>query len=152
MRIAIFAMTLMVAGPVQSGPAPRTIFSCILDNNRTVRVTAAGRRLTYSYGMPRRAELTIVGSARAGNVYWMTQRYAGLQYQLRFARGAYSYVLFSMDANAMSQSSDVSGLVVMRRTARVSHGSCKKHERFRWSSSRGLPVGLPEDDEAFSAM
>lgn len=79
----------------------------------------------------------------------MTQRYAGLEQQLRFTRGAYSYVLYSMDANEAKGSNAVSGIVVIHGSRRIADLSCLPHATFGENYDFDE---LPQDTGAFTAM
>jgi hypothetical protein len=146
----LVALLLMASAPPPSSPAPRTIFSCAVGGGRIARVTVRGRLLTYHYGRPGRDELRIVGGPGSGNVYWMTQRYTGEESQLRFTQGAFSYILYSMGGNSMTDAQPVSGLVVQRGpTRRLLDRSCARHAVF----GEGYDFdSLARDSEDFTAM
>jgi hypothetical protein len=134
------------AGAVQGGAT--TLFSC-RTGGKTATVTASGPRLTYRFGTRRAAELTIQAGPRTGNVFFMRQRYASIETQIRFTRGGYSYILYSMGASVVADSNAVSGLVVMRGNRRISDRSCTPHAEF---SADYAYDALPEDNERFTAM
>jgi len=147
---AAVAVTLPSAAQAQSGDGLRTMFECSLRNGKTVRVTSQGGNLFYRYGTQRRDELSLRGSPRSGNVFIRRERYASMHTQLRFVRGTYSYIVHSMGGNAQTGSNNVSGLVVMRGTRRISSHSCRQHAEFR--AGFDLLDRLPEDSETYSAM
>ncbi len=147
---AAAAFCLPGAAMAQSGSGQETVFQCTLRNGKSVRVTAQGGNLFYTYGRGNRRELALRGSARSGNVHYMQQRYASIQSQLRFTNGGYHYIVHSMGANAQSGSSDVSGLVVMRGNRRIADQSCRRHAEFQGGFD--TLQGLPDDGEAYSVM
>lgn len=154
-RVAmILAVAIGVALPLpaaaQSGDGQRTVFECILRNGKTVRVTSQGGNVFYNYGRRDRPELSLRGSPRSGNVYFMRQRYAGPQMQLRFTNGEYSYIVHAMEGNAHRDANAVSGLVVMRGTRTIADHSCRRYTDFK--DSFDLLDSLPEDSEAYTAM
>ena len=104
---------------------------------------------SYTFGRPGRPELRLTGSAAAGDVHFMAQRYAGPEYQLRFSHAPYSYVVYSMTANPVAGSHAVSGLVVMRGTTRIADLSCRRFAAF--TSTDDL-LALPPDTDAYTAM
>lgn len=134
----------------QSGSGVETVFRCTLRNGKTVSITAQGGNLFYAYGTPRRAELSLRGSARSGNVFFWQQRYASILSQVRFTRGDHHYILYSMGANGQTGSSAVSGLLVLRGSRRVSDHSCRRHAEF--TGGFDLLNRLPQDSETYSAM
>jgi hypothetical protein len=152
-RIAAIAL-VMVANPAvpafaqgRAG-APQKVFACSL-GKKAVSVTAVGSILTYRFGTPAKAEMTIVGSAALGNIFYRTDRYASTEYQLRFTNGPYSYIVYSMGPNASTGTMPVSGLVVMKGKRRIADMACVRQAGF--STAFDLDA-LPEDDEAYSAM
>lgn len=147
---AAIAAALPSVASAQSGDGLRTVFECTLRNGRTVRVTSQGSSLFYHYGRGNRAELSLRGSPRSGNIYFMRQRYAGPQMQLRFTNGGYSYIVHNMEGNARVDARGVSGLVVMRGQRRIADHSCRRYSEFR--ASFDLLDSLPQDSEAYSAM
>lgn len=129
-------------------PAPTKLFSCAV-GPKTATVTAAGDQLTYNFGLPGKPELTISGDPKSGNIFWMVQRFAGIEQQLRFRRGDYSYVVYSVAGNETSGSAAISGLVVMKGDKIISDKTCAAQAEF--STDHDWDA-LPEDTEAFSIM
>jgi hypothetical protein len=84
----IALMAVGAAPTVRAGSISTTVFRCSI-GKKTVSVTRADRRLTYHYGMGNKDEMSIVGIPGSGNVFQMTQRFAGVEYQLRFRKGEY---------------------------------------------------------------
>jgi hypothetical protein len=146
---AAAAFCLPGAALAQSGSGIENVFQCTLSNGKTVRVTAQGGNLFYTYG-GRRAELSLRGSARSGNVHYMQQRYASIQSQLRFSNGGYHYIVHSMGRSVVADSSAISGLVVMRGNRRLADHSCRRFTEFR--GGFGTLRAMPEDSEAYSVM
>lgn len=147
---ALAVLAVPGAATAQSGNGPETIFECTLRNGKTVSVGSQGGNLFYRYGRAGRAELTLRGSSRSGNVYFMRQRYAGPQMQLRFTNGGYSYIVHNMEGNAQTDARGVSGVVVMRGNRRIADHSCRRYSEF--TGGFDLLDSLPEDSEAYSAM
>ena len=127
--------------------AAKILFTCAI-GAKTVSVTAAGKSLTYHYGTAQKDEITIVGSVAAKNVFEMSQRYAGMEYQLRFTNAGVSYIVYSAEGNPQMGATAISGLMVLRGTKTVADKSCA-----RWSEVT-LPddLTLPQDTAAYSAM
>jgi hypothetical protein len=132
----------------QVAGAPIKLFSCSL-GGKVVSITARGSELTYHYGTPGKDEISIAGSAASGTVFWMTARYAGPESQLRFKNGDYSYIAFSMEGNASTGASAISGLTVMRGKETISDKYCSKFTGFSQSYDYSK---LPEDTDEYSAM
>lgn len=136
------------ASPVHAEGKSTTIFSCSI-GKKTASVTLADGQLTYHYGIRGHDELTIVGIPASGNVFQMAQRYAGMEYQLRFKTDDYSYILYASEGNAQAGAAAVSGLVILQGTDRIADRSCARFTEF------SIPLdtlGIPEDTEAYSAM
>ncbi|OYV39899.1 MAG: hypothetical protein B7Z81_02740 [Acidocella sp. 20-61-6] len=150
--ITVSALVLLLAFgamPIaHAGSAPTTIFSCAI-GHKTVSVTSVGGQLTYHYGTARKDELTITGIPSSGNIFEMSQRFAGMEYQLRFKNGTYSYIVYDSEGNSHSGASATSGLVVMQGTKTIVDRSCTKFSEFSVSIE---DFGIPEDMEAYSAM
>ena len=144
---ALFAAALPTAASAQ---ASETVFQCTLTNGKTVSVTARGDQLNYRYGTPRRAELTLRGTPRSGNVHFMQQRYASIQSQMRFTNGDYHYIVHSMGASQVARSNSISGLVVMRGNRRIADHSCRRYSEFEGGFE--IRQQLPEDSEGWSVM
>ena len=146
----LLALALPGAAAAQSGDGLRTIFECTLRNGKTLGVTTQGGNLFYKYGAGNRTELSLRGSPRSETVFFMRQRYAGPQMQLRFTNNGYSYIVHSMEGNGRTGARGVSGLVVMRGARRIADHSCRRHTEF--TGSFDLLDALPRDSEAYSAM
>jgi hypothetical protein len=151
--IASAAVAILgVAAPAeaQRHGGAETVFSCAVRGGKTVTVTNSGGTFTYRYGTRAHPELTLTGGARTGNLHFMRQRYAGVEMQLRFTRGAYSYIVYAMEGNGQTGTNPVSGLVVMRGSRRISEQSCTHYTDF--ASGFDALDALPQDNAAFTAM
>lgn len=124
------------------------LFACLIGEKR-VAVTSAGGQLTYHYGTANKDEISIVGIPESGNVFQMTQRFAGMEYQLRFRSGDFSYIVYSSEGNGRVGAAAASGLIVMRGTKQLSDKSCA---RFAELAMPADSLKIPEDADAYSAM
>ncbi|WP_026792258.1 hypothetical protein [Pleomorphomonas oryzae] len=141
-------IALALASPAHAEGKSKTIFSCAI-GKRTASVTLADGQLTYHFGTRAHDELTIVGTPASGNVFQMAQRYAGMEYQLRFKSDDYSYILYAAEGNPQVGAAANSGLVILQGTDRIADRSCAKFTEF------AVPLdglGIPEDTEDYSAM
>src|SRR6185312_8371444 len=119
-------VALIALGPASTVHAEgnsTTIFTCSI-GKKTVSVTHAGGRLTYHYGTAINDEMSIVGIPASGNVFQMTQRFAGMEYQIRFKNGEYSYIIYDSEGRGRTGAAASSGLVIMQGTKRISDRSC----------------------------
>lgn len=117
---------------VMSAPAPlraETLFQCSF-GARQVSVTRDGARLTYGYGRPGRAELTLTGDAASGSVFYHRTLYArGEDQTLRFTNGDYSYVIFngwSAPNLYLEGARDFSGLLILRGGRVIRRLNCRE--------------------------
>ncbi|HEY5412836.1 MAG TPA: hypothetical protein VIJ94_19120 [Caulobacteraceae bacterium] len=144
-------VALIALGPastVHAEGSSTTIFACSI-GKKTVSVTRADGRLTYHYGIGIKDEMSIVGIPTSGNVLQMTQRFAGMEYQLRFRNGEYSYIVYDSEGNSRVGATASSGLVIMQGTKQISDRSCGRFTEFAVSVDS---LGIPEDTDAYSAM
>ena len=75
---------------------PAFNFTCVL-GSKAVRITTEGEDLVYRYGPAGAPELTIRGSAKNDNIFFRHDMGPRSEaQQLRFANGAYAYVLSSL--------------------------------------------------------
>lgn len=147
---------LGLAGLVPFGPglaartaaSSGTIFTCRI-GHRTAFVTMTSGRLVYHFRTAGKEEMTITGIPAAGNIFQMSQRYAGMEYQLRFTNGPYSYIVYSSEGNGNVGAAATSGLVVMRGSERISDRSCS---RFANLTMPDDTFEIPEDTDIYSAM
>jgi hypothetical protein len=142
--VALFMPTALFA---QAG-TPKGLFACSI-GKKTVSVRAIESQLIYEFGTPTHIEMTIIGSVGQGNVFYRSDRYAGMEYQIRFKNGAYSYIVYSMEGNGYTGAEPSSGLVVMKGAKRVADMSCVRHAEFSPAFDYDQ---LPEDTDEFSAM
>ena len=132
----------------QSPARAQRVFACSL-GKKSVSVTAVGAELTYKFGAPGKTEISIVGSIARGNVFHRENRYAGMEHQLRFVSGEYSYIVYNMEGNARAGASALSGLAVMEGAKVVADMQCTRYAEF----GVGFDVqSLPQDGEEHSAM
>src|ERR1035437_2848517 len=144
-------VALMALGPASTVHAEgisTTGFTCSI-GKKMVSVTRADGRLTYHYGTGNKDEMSIVGIPSSGNVFQMTQRFAGMEYQLRFRNGEYSYIVYDSEGNGRVGAAATSGLVIMQGTKQISDRSCSRFAEFAVSLDS---LGIPEDTDAYSAM
>ncbi len=112
-------------------------------------MTTQGDQIVYHFGTASKDEITIVGSAASGNVFEMAQRYAGWEYQLRFTKDNFSYIVYSSEANERVGASATSGLVVMKGTKRILDKNCSPQAYVTLPPER---LKVPQDSETYSAM
>jgi hypothetical protein len=144
-------VALIALGPastVHAEGSSTTVFTCSI-GKKTVSVTRADSRLTYHYGTKNKDEMSIVGIPASGNVFQMAQRYAGMEYQLRFRNGDYSYIVYDSEGNGRVGAAATSGLVIMKGTKQISYRSCARFTEFTVPLDS---LGIPEDTDAYSAM
>ena len=144
-------VALIVLGPgsiVHAESNSTTVFTCSI-GNKTVSVTHADGRLTYHYGTGDNDEMSIVGIPALGNVFQMTQRFAGMEYQLRFKNGEYSYIVYDSEGSGRMGAAASSGLVIMQGTKQISERPCARFTEFAVSLDS---LGIPEDTDVYSAM
>lgn len=146
MRKILILAALLSATPALAG---EKIFDCKLGTKRAT-VTVERGRVIYRYGSGNLAELTIAGSGATGNVHGYVGRYAEILRQVRFTKGEYSYILYTMGASRRADSSAVGGLTVMRGTKVLSNRACKPWVEF--TGGYQALDGLPQDDDSWSAM
>ena len=149
-RLGAVALVCLASGGAGLAEAtPAKLFACAIGANE-VSVTAAGGRLVYHYGTADKEQMTIVGIPASGNIFQLTQRFAGMEYQLRFKNGEYSYIVYSSEGNARSGASATSGLVVMRGTKTISDKACAPLAELAMPGD--LLKGVPEDSDKYSAL
>jgi hypothetical protein len=136
------------ASASQPSSKPLILFTCSV-GNKTVSVTTVGDQLTYHYGTQAKEEMSITGTAKSGNIFWLTQRFAGIENQMRFKSGDFSYIVYDSEGNGNVGAAATSGLVVMKGTKTIADKSCAKYTEF--SASYDFNT-LPEDTDAYSAM
>ena len=141
-------ITLGPASAVHAEGNSTTVFTCSI-GKKTVSVTHADGRLTYHYGTGINDEMSIVGIPASGNVFQMTQRFAGMEYQLRFKNGEYSYIVYNGEGSGRVGAAATSGLVIMQGTKQISDRPCARFTEFAVSLDS---LGIPEDTDAYSAM
>jgi hypothetical protein len=131
-----------------SAQAAVPLFTCRIGAH-TVSVSDDGGQLAYRYGTAGKTEMSIVGTAKSGDVLQLEQRFAGMEHQLRFKTGGFSYIVYSSEGNGRTGASATSGLVVMQGAKRLSDKSCSPYAELT------LPPdseAIPQDSDAYSAM
>jgi len=97
--------------------------------------------------------MTITGDANSGNVFYWSGRYTNIEQQLRFTRGDYSYIVFSLGANANLGSGGYSGIEVLKGTTVISDTKGQKDTCSPFADLNiWMDNDLPEDDDSWSAM
>jgi hypothetical protein len=144
--VALMALDPVTAIRAQGVPA--TVFTCAI-GKKTVSVTQADGQIAYHYGAGGRDEMTIVGTPTSGNVFQLSQRFAGWEHQLRFTSGDYSYIVYDSEGNGRVGAASSSCLVIMQGAKQISDRSCKRYAEFAVSLDS---LGLPEDSDAYSAL
>lgn len=142
------AAALLSLGSMAGANAATPLFTCRIGSH-TASVTDTGGQLAYHYGTAGKTEMSIVATAKSGNVLQLEQRFAGMEYQLRFKNGAYSYIVYSSEGNGRSGAAAVSGLVVMKGTKVLADKTCSPY------ADLTLPPpseGIPQDSDTYSAM
>jgi hypothetical protein len=141
--MAAVAVWILLPGQLAAQQPGRaeTLFACTLDGGKRVRVTRQGDRLTYRFGTARRAELTIVGSPSAGNLFAATALHGGSTYytQLRFVRGQHSYIVYAMEGGRITDSAGSSGLIVFRDGRRIAQRNCARLTELSFGAIREVP-------------
>lgn len=111
----------------------RTLFACSAGVDR-VTVTKVGKRLTYTFKHQGQTELTITGDAQSGAVFYRRTTFPHAEHQqLRFRRGAFSYVIFNRWAAPdydQRGAEDFSGLLVLRGRHLLRRIDCKRGGEF----------------------
>lgn len=149
MKSLALLLAALVACSGNRPPDNRTVFACSL-GAKQVSVTASGNQLLYRFGTSGRTELAITGSVARNNLFFRSARFAGIENQLRFTNGRFSYVVFSLAGNPGAGARGVSGLTVFDGQRTVSELTCK-----RWTELHASVFetwNLPEDGEDWSAI
>ena len=127
-----------------AGGHPQRIFQCSF-GKKEVLVSRAGPLYLYSFGIPGRPEVQIVGDPRQRNVFASGSfgTLDGFQ-NLRIANGRYSYVVFFnglTETYKTPRASIDSGLAVFDGTRRISKFSCKSGIGFQrgWDDASTPP-------------
>jgi hypothetical protein len=149
--IMLALAALMPAGlgfMARAEEAPTKVFTCAI-GKKTVSVTSADGRLIYHYGTANKDEMSIVGIRTSGNIFQMKQRFAGMEYQLRFRNGEFNYIVYSNEGNGRVGAAATSGLVIMRGAKRMSDRSCSQFAELVMPADA---LAIPEDTDTYSAM
>lgn len=145
--------TLAMAGLSPALANPVMIFDCHLPAGKRVTVTQDGATFTYRHATAHGTDLTITGSATSGNIFYWSGRYTNIEQQLRFTKGDYSYIVFSLGANANLGAQGYSGVEVLKGTKVISDTNGNNDTCSPWVDLK-IPMDndLPEDDDSWSAM
>ena len=115
-----------------NSPAPLAVFNCRAGSKR-VAITQRGDRLTYSFGSPGRAEISLTGSPQGGVFYHRTMYNRGEDQTLRFVQGQWSYLVFNrwqapqqLSSERIEPEYNVSGVLVMKGDRLVRRIDCNK--------------------------
>lgn len=152
-----FVMILVLAALLPPGScfvaapegSPVKVFACSIGDKK-VSVTTVDGRLVYRYGTASKDDLSIVGMPGSGNIHWLEGRFAGMERQLRFTNGEYSYIIYAAEGNANSGAAGTSGLIVARGKRVISERSCSRYTDLDLPDVNEL--GIPMDSEAYQAM
>jgi hypothetical protein len=129
--------------------SPTKVFACSIGDKK-VSVVTVNDRLIYRYGTASKDELSIVGIPVSGNIHWLQDRFAGVESQLRFTNGEYSYIIYSTDGNANAGAAATSGLIVARGTKVISERLCSPYAELVMPDFNA--IGIPMDSEMYQAM
>ncbi|WP_419807303.1 hypothetical protein [Sphingomonas sp.] len=149
MKVLVSVLAMLAAGAGHRPPDNQDVFKCSL-GAKQVEVTAAGDQLVYRFGTKSRAELTIAGSVARRNLFYRSARFAGIEHQLRFTNGRFSYVVFSLAGNPGVGARGVSGLTVFDGQRTVSEFTCRRWTELNPSAFESWPIA--EDGEDWSAI
>lgn len=136
--------------PVQEAAGEHTVFSCQLGGGKIVTVRRDGERFLYRYGTAGQAELTIEGTPTNGRIFQQTAVHGGTNdIELRFVRGAYSYVVHSFPRSDIVDNVPTSGLRVYRGGRVIMDRSCSpwvaiSSEDFSAFDLPPVPEGAPD--------
>jgi len=125
------------------------VFACSIGDKK-VSVNAVDGRLTYHYGTASKDDLSIVGIPASGNVHWLEGRFAGMEHQLRFSNGEYSYIIYAAEGNGNTGATGNSGLIVVRGTKVISQRPCFRYADLVMPDVDTLKI--PMDSDTYQAM
>lgn len=150
LMFACFMAGVFALPAAASAQRAETAFQCDLRNGKNVRVTVAGDRLTYRYGTARRAELTLSGTPRSGNVFHFSERYFNILHQVRFQSGSHSYIVYSLPGSTRADARGSFGVTVLRNGRRISDTQCRRETEFQ--AGFELFQSLPQDQDRYNVM
>jgi hypothetical protein len=142
----LFAFSQGLAARAKGASAK--LFACSV-GGKQVSVTVTGKRLVYHYGTAHKDEMSIIGVPASGNIFQMWQRYAGIEKQLRFTTGEFSYIVYSVGGNERVGAHETSGLVVMGGDKTILDKTCSP---FAELELPGETFAVPQDTDKYSAM
>ena len=115
-----------------NAPTPQAVFNCRAGSKR-VAVNLLADRLTYSFGLPGRPDISLTGDPQRGVFYHRTMYNRGEDQTLRFVQGPWSYIVFNRWQAPQQSSSErvepeynVSGVLVMKGDQLVRRIDCNK--------------------------
>jgi hypothetical protein len=145
--------TLAAGDPSPAFAKPVTIFECHLPAGKWVTVTQDGDQFTYRHGTAHGTDLTITGNAHTANLFYWSGRYTNIEQQLRFTKGDYSYIVYSLGPNPNLGADGDSGIEVLKGTNIISDTNGDQDTCSPWADLNiSMENDLPEDDQSWSAM
>ena len=148
LKLILATAVATLAGPVALAASAGQLFACRI-GAKSVSVTDAGGEIAYRYGTAGKDEMSIVGTAKSGKVLQLEQRFAGMEYQLRFRNGEFSYIVYSSEGDGRTGALPTSGLVVMKGAKVLSDRSCSPYAELTLPPNS---EAIPQDTAAWSAM
>ena len=153
LTLFIACATLAVCHSAPALANPVTIFDCHLPAGKWVTITQDGNRFTYRHGTAHGNDLKIEGDVHSRNVFYWSGRYTNIEKQLRFTKGKYSYIVFSLGANPSLGADPDSGLEVLKGRKIISDTKGNNDICSPWADLKNsMDNDLPEDDDSWSAM
>lgn len=152
--LAFLTVLLVVATKDTAFAAPWWV--CHLPVGKEVTISENEGTFTYQHYKHGAVDLKLSGSALNGNLFRWEGRYTGLEMQIRFAHGDYSYIAYSASAGGEGLGQNFSGVEVIRGDV----GNDDKHD-ISDQTCIGKNPGfdpplvyddLPLDDDSWSAM
>jgi|GEM_PF-3546622 len=143
-----FSLVVIGVASLTQPTRAASVFACSV-GKKAVSVTQEGGRFTYVFGAAGKADISIVGSAAQKNLFYREDRFAGMEHQLRFTNGEYSYIVYNMEGNGQMGAAAISGLTVMKGMTVIADMPCKRYAEFGVGFDY---TSLPADTAAYSAM
>lgn len=137
------AAAFSATGPSATG-AGTGVFMCRI-GGKVANVTASHGKLTYTFGPRGKPEISITGDPAKDTVFYLYDAHNDFSVsQLRFVRGAFSYVVFDYRARTDEVEPSFSGVAVMKGTKTLAILKCD-----RPTTLNGPDFDVPYDDEAY---
>lgn len=146
---------VLTMGSISSAEAanPVTIFDCHLPGGKIVTVTeSSDNTFTYRHGTKHSTDMMISGTPTSGNLFYWFGRYAGLEFQLRFTKGDYSYIVYSLGPNPNVGASGSSGVEVFKGTKDISDPTGRNDTCTPFADLDGMTDDLPVDNDSWDAI